>query len=164
MPTLRVVERLNQILVFGRSTLQVIDKLLSLKDKGYVAVTRAKKVPRITHERKCLHLARPHQVRIEAKTHRLVFRPFGYPLTIFKEPLDIEIKIMRSSSSAKDKEGKLKAKRKEYLKKSDPATVEELLGGKTLEKDYFKEGEWKPSWAHLEFVSTPNRKHTKALE
>nr|KIR88466.1 hypothetical protein I308_01534 [Cryptococcus tetragattii IND107] len=58
---------------------------------------------------------------------------------------------MRSSSSAKDKEEKLKAKRKEYLKKSDPATVEELLGGKTLEKDYFKEGEWKPSWAHLEF-------------
>nr|KIR47568.1 hypothetical protein I312_03335 [Cryptococcus bacillisporus CA1280] len=58
---------------------------------------------------------------------------------------------MPSSPSAKDKEQKLKAKRKECLKKSDPATVEELLGGKTLEKDYFKEGEWKPSWAHLEF-------------
>lgn len=118
---------------------------------------------RITHERKCLQLACPHHVRIEVKTHRLVFRPFDYPLTISKEPLDIKIK-MPSSSSAKDKEEKLKAKRKEYLKKSDAATVEELLGGKTLEKDYFKEGEWKPSWAHLEFVSTPNRKHTKALE
>ncbi|KIR51418.1 hypothetical protein I315_06116 [Cryptococcus gattii Ru294] len=58
---------------------------------------------------------------------------------------------MPSGSSAKDKEEKLKAKGKEYLKKSDPATVEKLLGGKTLEKDYFKEGEWKPSWAHLEF-------------
>lgn len=122
-------------------------------------------MPRITHdERKCLHLARPHQVRIAAKTHRLVFQPFDYPLTIFKEPLDIKIKIMPSSPSAKDKEQKLKAKRKECLKKSDPATVEELLGGKTLEKDYFKEEEWKPSWAHLEFVSTSSRKHTKALE
>lgn len=58
----------------------------------------------------------------------------------------------------------MKAKRKECLKKSDPATVEELLGGKTLEKDCFTEGKWKPSWAHLEFVSTSSRKHTKALE
>ncbi|WVO21085.1 uncharacterized protein IAS62_002389 [Cryptococcus decagattii] len=46
---------------------------------------------------------------------------------------------------------KVKAKRKECLKKSDPATVEELLGGKTLEKYCFTEGKWKPSWAHLEF-------------
>ncbi|OXB35600.1 hypothetical protein LQV05_006353 [Cryptococcus neoformans] len=58
---------------------------------------------------------------------------------------------MPSSSSASNKEEKSKAKRKEHLKKSDPATVEELFGGKTLEKDYFKEGEWKPSWTHLEF-------------
>lgn len=41
---------------------------------------------------------------------------------------------MPSSSSASNKEEKSKAKRKEYLSKSDPATVEELFGGKTLEK------------------------------
>lgn len=101
---------------------------------------------------------------ISAETHRFVIQPFGYPLDLLKEPIYPKVKIMPSSSSAKDKEEKLKAKRKEYLKKSDPATVEELVDGKTLVKDYFKEGEWKPSWAHLEFVSTLNGKRTKNLE
>lgn len=93
-----------------------------------------------------------------------MFQPFGHSLDFFKESLDPKIRIMPSNSSASNKEEKSKAKRKEYLSKSDPATVEELFGDKTLEKDYFKEGEWKPSWTHLEFVSTLSGKHRKSLE
>nr|ODN94073.1 hypothetical protein L203_00248 [Cryptococcus depauperatus CBS 7841] len=55
------------------------------------------------------------------------------------------------AKEAKKKKEELEAKRRAYRKKCDPATVEEMLGGKDLEKDYFKEGQWKPSWAHLEF-------------
>ncbi|WVQ73014.1 hypothetical protein IAR50_002577 [Cryptococcus sp. DSM 104548] len=48
-------------------------------------------------------------------------------------------------------EEELKAARKKYMEKANPKTVDELLGEKALEKDYFKEGEWRPSWAYVEF-------------
>ncbi|WVO17247.1 hypothetical protein L204_104939 [Cryptococcus depauperatus] len=52
-------------------------------------------------------------------------------------------------SSEKDKE--LKEKRKAYMTKANPSTVEDNLDGEKSETDYFKEGQWKPSWTYLEF-------------
>ena len=69
-----------------------------------------------------------------------------------------------SSSDAKKLEAKkieakkshaaaAKAKKKAYEALANPETVEELVDVGDLEKDWFKEGEWKPSWGHVEFVS-----------
>ena len=69
-----------------------------------------------------------------------------------------------SSSDAKKLEAKkieakkshaaaAKAKKKAYEARANPETVEELVDVGDLEKEWFKEGEWKPSWGHVEFVS-----------
>ncbi|WWD22909.1 hypothetical protein CI109_107404 [Kwoniella shandongensis] len=68
---------------------------------------------------------------------------------------------MPSSSSSssdparkkKEADAALAKKRKEYLKKADPSTVNELKNPDELEKEYFREGEWRPSWALVEFDS-----------
>lgn len=43
--------------------------------------------------------------------------------------------------------------KKRYGGKADPATVEEMVGGDELGREWFKEGEWKPAWSNVEFVS-----------
>ena len=64
-----------------------------------------------------------------------------------------------SSSEAKKLEAKkkqaaeAKAKKKAYEAKAAPDTVEELVDANELEAEWFKEGDWKPSWGHVEFVS-----------
>ncbi|WVF66671.1 hypothetical protein IAT40_001412 [Kwoniella sp. CBS 6097] len=58
------------------------------------------------------------------------------------------------STDAKAKKAEaeaIKAKRKGYLAKANSATVEHMVGAEDLAKDHFKEGEWKPSWAAVEF-------------
>jgi hypothetical protein len=65
-----------------------------------------------------------------------------------------------SSSEAKKLETKkrqaaeAKAKKKAYEAKAAPDTVEELVDANDLEKEWFKEGDWKPAWGHVEFVSS----------
>ncbi|WVQ84939.1 hypothetical protein IAT38_007102 [Cryptococcus sp. DSM 104549] len=61
-----------------------------------------------------------------------------------------------SSSEDKKKQNKkeedeLKAKRKAYMAKADPSTVDQFMGAGDLSKDWFKEGEWKPAWSQVEF-------------
>ncbi|WWC85454.1 uncharacterized protein L201_000317 [Kwoniella dendrophila CBS 6074] len=59
---------------------------------------------------------------------------------------------MTSSSSDKKKaEEEIRAKRKAYLAKADPSTVEELVGSGDLQTDHFKQGRWQPSWTNVEF-------------
>ncbi|ODO05422.1 hypothetical protein L198_02115 [Cryptococcus wingfieldii CBS 7118] len=57
----------------------------------------------------------------------------------------------KEKKEKKKAEEELKAARKKYMDKANPKTVDQLLGEKDLEKDYFKEGEWRPSWAYVEF-------------
>ncbi|KAK8844543.1 hypothetical protein IAR55_006390 [Kwoniella newhampshirensis] len=59
-----------------------------------------------------------------------------------------------SSSAAKRKKSEEEAlakKRKEYMKKADPKTVDELKNAEDLQREWFTEGEWRPSWALVEF-------------
>nr|XP_018266277.1 uncharacterized protein I303_00252 [Kwoniella dejecticola CBS 10117]OBR88435.1 hypothetical protein I303_00252 [Kwoniella dejecticola CBS 10117] len=61
---------------------------------------------------------------------------------------------MSSSSKSKDKnksEADVRAQRKAYLAKANPATVEELISSGELENEHPKEGQWRPSWANVEF-------------
>ncbi|WVW81408.1 hypothetical protein I302_103401 [Kwoniella bestiolae CBS 10118] len=58
---------------------------------------------------------------------------------------------MLSSKSKRREEEELRAKRKAYLTKADPSTVEELVGSDELARKHLKEGEWRPSWANVEF-------------
>ncbi|WVQ94017.1 hypothetical protein IAU59_001095 [Kwoniella sp. CBS 9459] len=66
---------------------------------------------------------------------------------------------MPSDSDKKKEEAKkrraeeeaVKAKRKEYLKKCDPSTVDELVSGEETGKKWFEEGKWGPGWAKIEF-------------
>ncbi|RSH90719.1 hypothetical protein EHS25_009894 [Saitozyma podzolica] len=37
------------------------------------------------------------------------------------------------------------------MKKADPGTVEDTLGPGELEREWFKDGEWKAGWANVEF-------------
>ncbi|WVQ80085.1 hypothetical protein IAT38_002186 [Cryptococcus sp. DSM 104549] len=62
-----------------------------------------------------------------------------------------DAKKKEEAKKKKKEEEEIKAKRKEYMKKADPSTVDELLGAKDLEKDYFQEGKWRPAWAQVEF-------------
>jgi hypothetical protein len=65
-----------------------------------------------------------------------------------------------SSASAAAKERRAaadeeKAAKKRYKgKKVDTTTVEEVIDPGELE-GYFEQGEWKPAWGNVEFVSTP---------
>lgn len=43
--------------------------------------------------------------------------------------------------------------KKRYGGKADPATVEEMMDVNELGEEWFKEGEWKPAWSNVEFVS-----------
>jgi hypothetical protein len=43
--------------------------------------------------------------------------------------------------------------KKRYGARADPATVEEMVGAEELGEGWFKEGEWKPAWSNVEFVS-----------
>ena len=64
-----------------------------------------------------------------------------------------EAKRIKKAKAEKDEAAAKKAKKKaEYLKKANPETVEALIDPGALEKDFFKEGEWKPSWGIVEFV------------
>ncbi|KAK6904843.1 hypothetical protein I204_08368 [Kwoniella mangroviensis CBS 8886] len=56
-----------------------------------------------------------------------------------------------SKSRSKHQEEDLKAKRKAYLSKADPSTVEQLVDSDDLGREQFKEGQWRPSWANVEF-------------
>ncbi|WWC67090.1 uncharacterized protein I206_100997 [Kwoniella pini CBS 10737] len=51
----------------------------------------------------------------------------------------------------KKEEEEIKRKRKEYLKKCDPSTIEELINSKEIESKWFEEGKWRPGWANVEF-------------
>lgn len=57
----------------------------------------------------------------------------------------------KEAAAAKAKEDA--EKRKAYLKRADPATVEDLVGADKLQEDFFEEGKWKPAWSNIEFVS-----------
>ena len=68
-----------------------------------------------------------------------------------------ERKAIEAAREKKSKEAKVKAeKRAEYMKKAAADTVEEMIDPGELESEWFKEGEWKPEWAIVEFVSCPN--------
>ena len=56
---------------------------------------------------------------------------------------------------AKKEEAARKRKEKEarYKEKVKTETVEELVDVEALEQEFFKDGEWGPSWAQVEFVS-----------
>ncbi|WWC97426.1 hypothetical protein V866_004306 [Kwoniella sp. B9012] len=56
-----------------------------------------------------------------------------------------------SRSKSKHQEEDLKAKRKAYLTKADPSTVEQLVDSDDLGREQFREGGWRPSWANVEF-------------
>lgn len=43
-------------------------------------------------------------------------------------------------------------KKKKYKAKIDPSTVEEQVSAEELRAEVFKEGEWRPNWAIVEFV------------
>lgn len=62
---------------------------------------------------------------------------------------------------AQDKKKKAEKAKKEaraaYLAQAKTDTVEELIGAGELEKTWFKEGDWKPAWGNVEFVSGPER-------
>lgn len=69
-----------------------------------------------------------------------------------------------AASKAKEARAKEEAEKKaakearaKYMKKADPATVEDTLGPDALEREWFKEGEWKAGWANVEFVSERER-------
>ena len=65
-----------------------------------------------------------------------------------------EAKIRRAEKEKKDSAARKREEQKrEYQKKANPETVEELLDGPEVEREWFKEGEWKPEWAIVEFVS-----------
>jgi hypothetical protein len=59
-------------------------------------------------------------------------------------------------SKAQDKFDKTYAgeMKKRYGAKADPATVEEMIDAGELGDEWFKEGEWKPAWSNVEFVSS----------
>lgn len=60
----------------------------------------------------------------------------------------------QAAEKAKDKRKKEEAeKRAKYGRKLDPSTVEELVDADELGQTVFKDGEWRPSWAIVEFVS-----------
>lgn len=43
--------------------------------------------------------------------------------------------------------------KKKYGAKADPGTVQEMVDANELGEEWFKEGEWKPAWSNVEFVS-----------
>jgi hypothetical protein len=43
--------------------------------------------------------------------------------------------------------------KKRYGAKADPGTVQEMVDTNELGEEWFKEGEWKPAWSNVEFVS-----------
>ncbi|KAK4683737.1 hypothetical protein P7C73_g6490, partial [Tremellales sp. Uapishka_1] len=58
----------------------------------------------------------------------------------------------KAAAKAKDeKKKKEKAYQKEYAKKADPTTVEELVDADELVNSVFKEGEWRPAWGIVEY-------------
>jgi beta-phosphoglucomutase-like phosphatase (HAD superfamily) len=62
-----------------------------------------------------------------------------------------EEKHKRDATSSKKEQAR--AKYQEAARGT--TTVDELVGVADLEKNFFKEGEWQPAWAHVEFVSRP---------
>ncbi|WWC97332.1 hypothetical protein V866_004211 [Kwoniella sp. B9012] len=60
-------------------------------------------------------------------------------------------KAEEKAKAKKKEEEELKAKRKAYLKKCDPSTVDELMTGDETGKKWFEEGKWRPGWADVEF-------------
>ncbi|ORX34918.1 hypothetical protein BD324DRAFT_652640 [Kockovaella imperatae] len=63
-----------------------------------------------------------------------------------------ERKAIEAAQEKKKKAAKAKAEKLEaYKKKAAPDTVEELVEVGELESKWFKEGEWKPEWALVEF-------------
>ncbi|OCF34755.1 hypothetical protein I317_03065 [Kwoniella heveanensis CBS 569] len=56
-----------------------------------------------------------------------------------------------SKKATKKEAEEVMAKRKAYLAKADPTTVENMIGAEDRAKDHLKEGRWKPSWAAVEF-------------
>jgi hypothetical protein len=62
---------------------------------------------------------------------------------------------------AKKEDAARKRKEKEarYKEKVKTETVEELVDVAALEQEFFQEGEWGPSWAHVEFVSVSSSIH-----
>ncbi|WWC85552.1 uncharacterized protein L201_000416 [Kwoniella dendrophila CBS 6074] len=57
----------------------------------------------------------------------------------------------KAEEKKKKEEEAIKLKRKEYLKKCDPSTVEELINGEETGKKWFEQGKWRPSWTDIEF-------------
>nr|XP_018266400.1 uncharacterized protein I303_00375 [Kwoniella dejecticola CBS 10117]OBR88558.1 hypothetical protein I303_00375 [Kwoniella dejecticola CBS 10117] len=60
-------------------------------------------------------------------------------------------KAEERAKAKKKEEEEIKRNRKEYLKKCDPSTVEELIDGDETGKKWFEEGKWRPAWANVEF-------------
>ena len=59
----------------------------------------------------------------------------------------------KKAKEAKAKADARAAKKKEYMSKAAADTVEEMVEPGELERKWFKEGEWRPEWAPVEFVS-----------
>ncbi|WVR03395.1 hypothetical protein IAU60_000386 [Kwoniella sp. DSM 27419] len=56
-----------------------------------------------------------------------------------------------AAKAKKKEEEQARARQKEYMKKCDPSTVEELVGGDETRSKWFNEGRWGPKWAKVEF-------------
>jgi hypothetical protein len=59
------------------------------------------------------------------------------------------LKAKKEDAARRKQEKELK-----YKEKVKTETVEELVDVAALEQEFFKEGEWGPSWANVEFVSS----------
>ena len=63
----------------------------------------------------------------------------------------------KAAAEAKEQEKVDKAHaaelQKRYQGRADPSTVEDWVDPEALQEEFFKEGEWKASWVHVEFVS-----------
>jgi membrane protein involved in colicin uptake len=70
------------------------------------------------------------------------------------KPDDAAAKAAKEARAKEEADKKAaKEARAKYMKKADPATVEDTLGPGELEREWFKDGEWKAGWANVEFVS-----------
>jgi DNA-binding protein H-NS len=67
-----------------------------------------------------------------------------------------EAEAIKEKQKAKAKADAEKKKVKaDYQKKyADPSTVEELVEANEVDNDWFKDGDWRPGWGHVEFVSS----------
>lgn len=79
------------------------------------------------------------------------------------KPDDAAAKAAKEARAKEEADKKAaKEARAKYMKKADPATVEDTLGPGELEREWFSEGEWRAGWANVEFVSERARERKRA--